>query len=98
MAKVIVINPFEVPSGKEEKALELWDKFAEYFRAQPGYVSSKLHRAISPDSRFHLVTLSEWESAEHFQTALTSDELKKLIESSTDVPPSYPGVYEVIRT
>jgi hypothetical protein len=48
MANVIVINPFEVPAGKEEKALELWDKFAEYFRAQPGYISSKLHQAISP--------------------------------------------------
>ncbi|MGH7452447.1 MAG: antibiotic biosynthesis monooxygenase family protein [bacterium] len=42
MANVIVINPFEVPKGKEEQALAMWDKFAEYFRRQPGYVSAKL--------------------------------------------------------
>ena len=27
MANVIVINPFEVPKGKEEQALAMWDKF-----------------------------------------------------------------------
>ena len=59
MANVTVINPFEVPEGKEEEALALWDKFADYFRKQPGYVSTKLHRAINPDARFHLINIAE---------------------------------------
>ena len=62
MANVIVINPFEVPKGKEEQALAMWDKFAEYFRRQPGYVSSKLHRAIIPDVRFLHKALDNWEN------------------------------------
>jgi heme-degrading monooxygenase HmoA len=98
MANVIVINPFEVPKGKEEQALAMWDTFAEYFRKQPGYVSSKLHRAIDPDARFHLVTVSEWSSADHFMAALKNPELHKIVEAATDRSPNYPGLYEVIRT
>ncbi|MBT8368742.1 MAG: antibiotic biosynthesis monooxygenase [Deltaproteobacteria bacterium] len=97
MSNVIVINPFEVPEGKEDEALAMWDKFADYFRKQPGYVSTKLHRAMNPDARFHLINIAEWESVEHFQAALNSEELKKLAEGSEEFP-HYPGIYEVIRT
>lgn len=98
MANVVVINPFEVPKGKEEQALAMWDKFAEYFRRQPGYVSSKLHRAINSDARFHLVTIAEWASPDHFMTALKNPELQKIVEAATDHSVNYPGLYEVIRT
>ena len=96
MANVTVINPFEVPEGKEEDALSLWDKFADYFRKQPGYVSTKLHRAINPDARFHLINIAEWESIEHFQAALNNEELQKIAESADEFP-HFPGLYEVVR-
>jgi heme-degrading monooxygenase HmoA len=98
MANVIVVNPFEVSQGKEEQALETWDKFDGYFRKQPGYVSAKLHRAINPDARFHLVTVAEWESPDHFMAALNKPELQEIAESATDHSPNYPGLYEVIRS
>jgi heme-degrading monooxygenase HmoA len=97
MANVIVINPFEVPEGREDEALAMWEKFAEYFRKQPGYVSTKLHRAINPDARFHLINVAEWESAERFQAALNNEELQEIAESLDEFP-HYPGLYEVIRT
>ena len=78
MANIIVINPFEVPKGQEEQALAMWDSFAGYFRRQPGYVSARLYRAINPDERFHLVTVAEWASPEHFMAALKNPELQKL--------------------
>lgn len=93
-----MINPFEVPKGKEEQALAMWDKFAEYFCRQPGYVSSKLHRAINLDARFHLVTVAEWASGDHFMTALKNPELQKIVGAATDHSPNYPGLYEVIQT
>jgi len=98
MANVIVINPFEVPKGNEEQALAMWDKFAEYFHRQPGYVSAKLHRAINPDARFHLVTVAEWESPDHFLAALQNPEIQEIVATATDHSPNYPGLYEVIRT
>ena len=98
MANVIVINPFEVPKGKEEQSLTMWDKFAGYFRRQPGYVSAKLHRAINPDARFHLVTVAEWVSADHFLAALKNPELLAIAKEYKEDFPNYPGLYEVIRT
>jgi len=98
MANVIVINPFEVPKGKEEQSLTMWDKFAGYFRRQPGYVSARLYRAINPDERFHLVTVAEWASPEHFMAALKNQELQKIVDATTDNSENDPGLYEVIRT
>jgi len=98
MANVIVINPFEVPKGNEEQALEMWDTFAEYFHRQPGFVSAKLHRAIDPDARFHMVTVAEWESPNQFVAALKTPELQKIAEAATDHSPNFPGLYEVIRS
>ncbi len=98
MANVIVINPFEVPKGKEEQALAMWEKFAEYFCRQPGYVSTKLHRAINPDARFHIVSISEWASAEQFAAALSNPKVKAIAEGAMEDLRYYPGLYEVIRT
>lgn len=93
----MVINPFEVPEGNEARALAAWDRFAAYFRRQPGYVSARLHRAVDPAARFHLVTVAEWESAEHFVAALGRPEFQALVASADDGVTAHPGLYEVIR-
>ena len=96
MPNITVINPFEVPQGKESAALKIWDKVAEFMNRQPGFVSAKLHRSIDPKARFHLVTVAEWASAEHFMAALTSKELQE-IAKGMEAFPHYPGLYQVIR-
>ncbi|MDJ0718998.1 MAG: antibiotic biosynthesis monooxygenase family protein [Prochloraceae cyanobacterium] len=98
MGNIIVINPFEIPKGQEERALAMWDNFAKYFRRQPGFVSSKLHRAINPNARFHIVTVAEWASQDHFMAALKNPEFQRIKETSTDYYPNYPELYEIIRT
>jgi heme-degrading monooxygenase HmoA len=98
MSKVILINPFEVPKGKEEAALKMWEKAAEYMKQQLGFISTRLHRALSPDARFHLINIAEWESAEKFLAAINSDEFKRLTEGAMAEFPHYPELYEVIRT
>ena len=98
MSTVILINPFEVPKGQEEDALAFWDRTAEFMRRQPGFISTRLHRALSADARFIYVNVAEWESAEHFQEAVSSDAFQKLIAGSRERFPHYPALYEVIRT
>lgn len=97
MANITVINPFEVPSGKEAVALEIWDRIAEFMKRQPGFVSAKLHRSIDPSNKFHLVTVAEWKSAEHFMAVLASDEIKE-VAKGLEAFPHYPGLYQVIRS
>jgi quinol monooxygenase YgiN len=97
MASVIVITPFEVPKGEELEVLATWDRFAEYFRRQPGHVSSRLHRAVDNDARFRLVAIAEWESADHYVTALHNPELQQIAEATAGAATSYPGIYDLIR-
>jgi heme-degrading monooxygenase HmoA len=98
MSNVILINPFEVPKDKADECLDFWERAAEYLKQQPGFISTRLHRAISPDARFHFVNVAEWESAEHFQAAVGSEAFKKIIDPYMEVFPHYPGLYELIRT
>ncbi len=95
---VILINPFEVPEGKEEEALMFWEKAAEVMRNAPGFISTRLHRAISPNARFLLINMAEWESPEHFQAAIEGDDFKKATAGSMEAFPHFPGLYEVVRT
>lgn len=96
-SEVVVINPIEVPKGKEKLAIEIWDNFASYFRKQPGYLGTKLHRTIDPKAKFHLVNVARWKSAKHFFNALNSDEIQKLGEGFPKDMPHYPSIYEIVR-
>lgn len=97
MSSVTVINPFEVPEGRHEEALGLWDQASRFFERQDGFLSARLHKAIGPAGRFQYVTVAEWESADQFMAALGSDELQELERSLAEFPHS-PGLYEVIRS
>ena len=98
MSSVILINSFEFPKEKENEAIRYWEIAADYMRSQPGFISTRLHKAVSPDARFRLVNIAEWESAEHFINVVNSDEFKSLTEPEKELFPHYPGLYEVIRT
>ena len=94
MEHSVLINPFEVPATQDE-FLRGWERAAEYMRSQPGFVSTRLHRALTPDARFGFVNMAEWESSEHFRAAISSDEFQRLARTG---PPSYPSLYEIVRT
>ena len=95
---VVLINPFEVPEGIEEDALAFWEKVADYMRKQPGFISTRLHKAVVPWARFHLINVAEWESIDHFESVMNSGEFKDLVGPYMKKFPHYPGLYEVIKT
>ena len=66
---VILTNPFVVPAGSEEDAIAMWAQARDFLATQPGYISTKLHRSLSPDA---LIDVAEWESMETFQETTTA--------------------------
>ena len=96
-SSVIVINPIEIPKGKEKEALAIWDRYAEYFKKQPGFIDTKLHRSIGSKAKFHLINVAEWRSGEDFLRALNSEEIKNIGNGFPKDMPHYPSMYEVIR-
>ena len=95
MTHYILINPFEVPEDvDDDRFLEGWGRAADYMRSRPGFVSTRLHRAVSPNPRFRFVNVAEWESPQDFQAAVTSPEFQAM---AAGTPPNHPALYEVAR-
>jgi heme oxygenase (mycobilin-producing) len=93
---VILINPFEVPEGTDdEEFLRGWERAADYMRQQPGFVSSRLHRALRPDARFRFINVAEWSSPQEFQAAVSSEEFREITGGAS---PGLPALYEVVRS
>ena len=93
---VVLINVFEVQPGTEEEAVRYWEAARDFLSRQPGYVSTRLHRALRPDARFQLVNVAEWASAEAFQAAT----VRMQRELAAAPPPGLrftPGLYRVVR-
>ena len=94
---VTLINPFEVPEGKEEECLKMWDEAAEFLKKQPGYINTKLHQSIIEECKFRFVNVAEWETPESFFNAVNTEEFKKITEGTMDAYPHYPSLYSIIR-
>ena len=93
---VILINPFEVPEGTaDDEFLRGWERAANYMREQPGFLSSRLHRAIAPDARFRFVNVAEWASPQEFQAAVSSEQFREIAKGAG---PGSPALYEVVRS
>ena len=93
---VILINPFDVPEGTDdEEFLRGWERAADYMRRQPGFVNTRLHRALRPDARFRFINVAEWASPQAFQAAVASEEFGEIAKGG---PAGSPALYEVVRS
>jgi hypothetical protein len=66
---VTLINVFEVPPEKLEETVSMWEASRDFLKTRPGYISTALHRSISPDARFRLINIAQWRDAESFRLA-----------------------------
>ena len=94
---VTLMNSFAVSPDRDEAFHELWARTAKYFMAQPGFVSLRLHRAVSADARYRWVNVANWESESHFRAAHGTDEFRRVVTQSGWAEfPSSPMLYQVI--
>ena len=93
---VILINPFELPEGaNDEQFLVGWQRAADYLSGQPGFISTRLHRALAPDARFRFINVAEWDSPQAFQAAAATDQFREIAKGAG---PGSPALYEVVRS
>ncbi len=96
---VTLINVFEVPQDELDAFAADWHTRAEFMSRQPGFRSFRLHRALAPDSKFQLVNVAEWDSAEALQAALAQPEFQAGIHhvAETFSTIAHPGLYRVVE-
>jgi len=96
MPPVVLINPFEVPEGKDEAFLAEWEAAKAFLEQQPGSIATRLHRSLVPNARFRFINVVEWATVEAFQAALNHPALSKLRDATPF--PHFPALYEAVRT
>jgi heme-degrading monooxygenase HmoA len=80
---VVLINTFTVAPEEADQLLEAWAADAAFMKAQPGFISTQLHRGIGKSSVF--LNYAIWESADAFARAFARPEFRS---SLAKYPPS----------
>jgi heme oxygenase (mycobilin-producing) len=97
MQPVTLMNSFVVPEGRDEAFLKLWIETSEYFRAQPGFLSLRLHRAVTPGTDYRYVNIARWATDAHYRAPHLTDEFRQLVsQDGWREFPSSPVLYEVV--
>jgi quinol monooxygenase YgiN len=87
-------NTFVVPKERTESFLALFRRQAEFMKAQPGFVSLKMHMGTA-DSQL-LMNVAVWESTEALATAFGSPPFQRMAAEFPDDIVSYPHIFEQI--
>jgi len=94
---VTLINSFDVGPGREAAFVAMWHTLAAWFRTQPGYVSNRLHRAVSANAAYQFVNVVQWRSEAEYQAAHRSPEFLEQVQAPEwQEFPNRPALYEVI--
>ena len=73
--------------------LEQWKKTSEQAELQPGFIETRLHRALHDDARFLYVNVAVWESEEAYYAAF-----KHIVVQEKKLPSVHanPALYKVV--
>jgi heme-degrading monooxygenase HmoA len=94
---VTLMNRFHVEPGQDDQFLALWTRTSHYFRRQPGFVSLRLHRAVSADAEYRWVNVANWETEEQFRAAHATNEFRAAVTApGWENFPSSPMLYQVV--
>lgn len=90
---VVLINSFEVPEGEDDLFLRGWERTRDFLSTQDGYLSTRLHRSLSPNADFRFVNVAVWRSEQAFRAATSGTEFR-----NAPVPFRFHApLYEVVR-
>ena len=71
---VVLVNLVTLDQADEPRFLEAWQNDAAFMKRQPGFISTRLHRAIGDSSAY--VNVAVWESTARYRDAFTHPEFK----------------------
>ncbi|SKA38221.1 Uncharacterized enzyme involved in biosynthesis of extracellular polysaccharides [Marinactinospora thermotolerans DSM 45154] len=93
---ITFINAFELPAERVDEFLPHWLDHAEQLSRAPGFRDDRLHRAVSPDTRFQLVGIAHWDSPEAWRAAHEDPRLRQ----RPPLPPGFatatPALFRVV--
>lgn len=92
---VVLINVFTVDPEDEAALVASWTHDAEFMKAQPGYISTQLHKAIGGSTTY--LNYAVWESVESFRNAFTNPEFQQRIGRYPDSATVSPHLFKKLN-
>lgn len=89
---VVLMNLFLLDAADEQAFLDAWADDAQFMKAQPGFISTQLHRAIG-DSPAYL-NYAVWDSTEAFRAAFTHPEFLAKLSAYPDKAVATPHLFQ----
>jgi heme-degrading monooxygenase HmoA len=91
---VVLINAFEVPPTADDDFIQAWHRGRDVLADKPGYLATRLHRALQPDADFRFVNIARYATVDAFRAAVGDPRFRAV------APPyrPHPGLYEVIAS
>ena len=74
---VVLVNLFTVDASDEEALMLAWSHDADFMKAQPGYISTQMHKGIAGSSTF--MNYAVWQDVASFRAAFTDPEFMRRI-------------------
>ena len=92
-AGCVLIEPFAVPEGEDERFVAGWQRARAAVADQRGYLGTRLHRSVG-DSPFRFVSLARWSSPLMFARATQRPEFRA---AGAGLPyTAHPALYSVV--
>lgn len=88
---VVLVNLFTVDPADEDALLKAWAHDADFMKAQPGYISTQMHKGIAGSSTF--MNYAIWESVESFRNAFSHPEFQRRIADYPDSADARPHLF-----
>jgi heme-degrading monooxygenase HmoA len=88
---VVLINKFTVVEADAPRLLEAWRIDAGHFKAQPGFISTQLHRGIGGSNVF--LNYAVWESVEDFRRAFEQPAVRTAIRQYPESAVASPHLF-----
>jgi heme-degrading monooxygenase HmoA len=94
---ITLINIFEIPRAQVGGFILGWKERAAFLSRRPGFRSLRLHSALSPDTRYQLVNVAEWDSVRALEAATSQDFFRQSAQRSAKefTVAALPAIYRV---
>jgi len=93
-APIVLINLFEVDAPDEAALLQAWEADANWMKAQPGYISTQLHRALGGSRLF--LNYAVWGSVAHFRAAFSHPDFRSALAAYPSSAIAAPHLFQKI--
>lgn len=91
---IVLVNLFTLDAADEAAMRAAWQADAEFMKAQPGFISTQLHRATGDGATY--LNYAVWESTAHFRAAFSHPQFLARLADYPSSAVAMPHLFEKV--